>query len=152
MKTRRARQQQTNTSFGLPTPAKTPKKRKVPNRQIASSAKVLFPSASSASKSTSTQHASLEEPPKTPIRKTPRASKRVGALKLDHKSDSDDIQIFTDSSARRPKADKTEDNPFLSQPGQIRSSKRKRQQMGDRTNDKSHKIDAGRTDGMYYTL
>lgn len=144
--------------FGLATPAKTPRKKKLPAGDVAQSARSLFSSSKSTSTTqtkttTRTVNSSLDTdlPPRTPVRKNvkrdlfgavARTPKRrpSSTLEVDDLEAEEDIQIFTDSDARRPKKD-VEENPF-----NTRSSTR---------NKRAHKPlgkEQHREDGMYYVL
>ncbi|TGZ81421.1 hypothetical protein EX30DRAFT_262454 [Ascodesmis nigricans] len=146
----------TTTDIGLPTPSKTPRKRKVPPAALKSSAKVLFPDtparSSTSSRTTTTTTTKMVEPPKTPVRQKapPKTPRKTRAFSIDRKSTT--IEIYTDTRERIPQPDLDSDNPFLSRPSdETRASKRRRQQIADRVHDKLGP-DAGREDGMYYTF
>jgi hypothetical protein len=141
--------------MGLPTPAKTPsRKRKLAPEQVASTAQALFPP-THASSSRSAAKGGLFGVRKprdasnalaTP-RRRPNAA---GTLRLDARESS--LEIFTDSVDRRPKLDDDLDNPFITRPGdETRIAKRTRQQRADRArNPLGDTVD--REDGMVYTL
>ncbi|CCX32213.1 hypothetical protein FPQ18DRAFT_63890 [Pyronema domesticum] len=142
---------------GLPTPAKTPsRKRKLAPEKVASSAQALFPptEASSSRTPAKTSGGGLfgvrradrsGVPPTTPRRK-------VTSIEASITSESS-ITIYTDSDARRPKADLDPDNPFITKPGEeTRQSKRIRQKKADLENKSKLGDDALRTDGMFYNF
>lgn len=88
----------------LPTPAKTPRKRAVPNNAVNTTARVLFPG----------RMANAEDA--MPPRKS--RNRRTGLLSLDGlDEDGDDeagrISIYTDSKERVPDPDEGAENPFV---------------------------------------
>lgn len=137
---------------GLPTPAKTPsRKRNLAPEKVASSAQALFPPTEASSSRSASRAGGLfgvrraTRPPTTPRRKSV-----MGRIQEEEAEAA--IEIFTDSDARRPKVDLDPDNPFLTRPGEeTRSSKRIRQKRADKLNNRLSS-DALRTDGMVYTL
>ena len=139
---------------GLPTPAKTPsRKRNLAPEKVASSAQALFPPTEASSSRSASRAGGLfgvrraARPPTTPRRKSV-----VGRIQEEEEEAEAAIEIFTDSDARRPKVDLDPDNPFLTRPGEeTRSSKRIRQKRADKVNNRLSS-DALRTDGMVYTL
>lgn len=92
---------------GLPTPAKTPRKKQVEaSSVIRSTARVLFPS-------------NDEDLMPTPQKEGRRSRRRAG-FSLDDSFEGPEheehIKIFTDSKEKVPELDTTEDNPFYSNP------------------------------------
>lgn len=81
-----------SSTFALPTPAKTPSKKKVPS-DLSSTARTLFPNTMSAKKSTPFSLDSFDE----------------------SKPGQKEIEIFTDSRDRIPKASTSDENPFVAQ-------------------------------------
>jgi len=138
--------------FGLPTPAKTPsrKRKHLDLEEIVGSARVLFPS-SSKSKASS---ASLSCTRRTLFKKSSPKQRKGGMGLLDLLGDerpvSDSISIFTDSNARIPKHDDDPDNPFITRPGE-ESVTSKRQRIKKK---KAESLGAAedREDGMVYVL
>ncbi|KAH0559769.1 hypothetical protein GP486_003720 [Trichoglossum hirsutum] len=145
----------TTSIFGhgmLPTPAKTPKKRHaLPVAGLGSTARVLFPS----------RPQTIEEAMPSP--KKSRRGKKHSGLGLHSFSDSlndDDgeekIEIYTDSKEKIPEMDMSDDNPFISRPGQAtaaedaRSFRRRRKGQTDSSHDVEESL--GRDDGMYYVF
>ncbi|KAL9613841.1 MAG: hypothetical protein Q9167_001639 [Letrouitia subvulpina] len=114
---------------GLPTPAKTPRKKAAETSSVISStARVLFPN--------------NEDTIPTPQKKG-RRSRRHAGFSLDSSFDDpehgESIKIFTDSKEKIPELDTTEDNPFygdslnegVSEPRETKSKKnRKKDVMG----------------------
>lgn len=142
--------------IGLPTPAKTPsRKRKLGPQALAKSAQALFPPTETSSSRSASKGGGLfgvrrshdtSSALSTPRR---RKSKFAGTLEVEHEEETS-IAIFTDSDARRPTVDADPDNPFLSRPSdETRSSKKKRQQMADKLKNRLGS-ETGRLDGMYY--
>ncbi|KAG0131170.1 hypothetical protein HOY82DRAFT_485654 [Tuber indicum] len=140
--------------FGLPTPAKTPsrKRKHLDLEEIAGSARVLFPSSSKSRASSST---SLSCTRRTLFKK-PSSRQRnggMGSLDLlgDERPASDSISIFTDSNARIPKHDDDPDNPFISRPGE-ESVTSKRQRIKKKKRAGPLGADEDREDGMVYVF
>ncbi|KAK7516603.1 uncharacterized protein IWZ02DRAFT_379450 [Phyllosticta citriasiana] len=99
----------------LPTPAKTPGKRKVSQAAFGSTARVLFHD----------RPATIDEvmPPKT-ARKKKRAGFSLASFSESFECDeSSKIEIYTDGKERVPSYSKEEDNPFVTQPGEARRPK-----------------------------
>ena len=87
----------------LPTPAKTPRKKQIQNKN--SMSRVLFP----------VRPDTVEEAMPTP-RKNKRNKRNVG-FSLDSDAESEGgIHIFTDSQDKVPELDLNEDNPFIDRP------------------------------------
>lgn len=140
--------------FGLPTPSKTPaKKRKhLSVEAVGGSARRLFGSSSFApapavAAATSTgkkgQFGSMPS----------KSRKSAGKLSLlaEDEDDGGSISIFTDNNARIPKLDPSPDNPFITKPG---DAKKKRQEIKAKGITESNTLgDEGRReDGMVYIL
>lgn len=105
--------QQLSTNMGtsmLPTPAKTPRKKRIPVPTLASTARVLFP-----------VRPETVEDAMPAVRKRGRKKRHVG-FSLDSAGEDDgahsegNIQIFTDSKEKVPELDLSEDNPFYDNP------------------------------------
>ena len=133
----------------LPTPVKTPRKKKIGN--LDSTARVLFRNQSDA----------VDEIPSMP--KRGRRAKRFNGFSLESIDDDDSTaepQIFVDSKDKVPELDTSEDNPFYigdrdREPTQgstgLRSSKRRKvSDQGKTTNEVEEAIN--REDGMLYVL
>ena len=139
--------------FGLPTPAKTPsrKRKHLDLEEIVGSARVLFPSSS---KSKASSSASLSCTRRTLFKKSSVRQRKggMGLLDLlgDEQPSSDSISIFTDSNARIPKRDDNPDNPFITRPGE-ESVTSKRQRIKKKKAE-SLGADEDREDGMVYVL
>lgn len=133
--------------FGLPTPAKTPsrKRKHIELEEIAGSARVLF-APSGASSSSATRSSSAR---RSLFNRTPRQGRSRLDLLGDDPGASDSISIFTDSNARIPKLDVDPNNPFITRPGgegtssRRKSNRKKAPPLGE---------DEKRTDGMVYVL
>ncbi|KAK8157102.1 hypothetical protein IWX90DRAFT_390902 [Phyllosticta citrichinensis] len=96
----------------LPTPAKTPAKRKVSQAAFGSTARVLFHD----------RPATIDEvmPPKT-SRKKQRAGFSLAGYSESFECDkSSKIEIYTDGKERVPSYNQEEDNPFVTKPGEAR--------------------------------
>ncbi|CUS14821.1 unnamed protein product [Tuber aestivum] len=139
--------------FGLPTPAKTPsrKRKHLDLEEIVGSARVLFPSSSKSKDSSSTP---LSCARRTLLKKSPPRQRKGGMGSLDLLGDErpalDSISIFTDSNARIPKHDDDPDNPFITRPGE-ESVTSKRQRIKNKKA-KSLGADEDREDGMVYVF
>lgn len=138
----------------LPTPAKTPRKKRAPAAALASTARVLFP----------VRPETVEDA--MPVaRKRGRKRRHVG-FSLDSAEEDDsvhpdgDIQIFTDSKERVPELDFSEDNPFVDNPFRSDSSRPQskpkgssRKKTSDLINDNPEETEAfQRGKGMLYVL
>lgn len=146
-----------NPGFGLPTPSKTPaKKRKhLSIEAVGGSARRLFGSSSFTP--------APPPPPPTVAKSTgkkglfgsmpSKSRKSAGKLGLmaEDEDDGGSISIFTDNNARIPKLDHNVDNPFITRPG---DAKKKRQEMKVKGSTKPDTLgDEGRReDGMIYIL
>lgn len=133
---------------GLPTPSKTParKKKHMSIESLGGSARRLFGS-SSFTPATSKKNVLGSMPSKS--RK--RGIGRLGLLGEDEEDDGGSIDIFTDSNAQIPKFDPSPDNPFITRPG---DAKKKRQERKGKKPEKTNKLgdDGRRDDGMVYIL
>jgi hypothetical protein len=140
--------------MGLPTPAKTPsRKRKLAPEKVASSAQALFPPTEASSSRSAIKGGlfGVRRAPRTPALSTPRRKSIAGTIHAEMEEETS-IEIFTDSDARRPKVDLDPDNPFITRPGdETRSSKRIRQKRADMLNNRLGG-DSMRSDGLVYTL
>jgi hypothetical protein len=152
----RSRPTMTNPGgMGLPTPAKTPsRKRKLAPEQVASSAQALFPPTHASSSRSAAKGGlfGVRRPRDTTSALTTprRKSNAAGTLRLEAEETS--LEIFTDSVDRRPKLDDDPDNPFITRPGdETKSAKRTRQQRMDKTKNRLGD-DADRDGGMVYML
>lgn len=138
----------------LPTPAKTPRKKRVSAPALASTARVLFP----------VRPETVEDV--MPVaRKRGRKKRHVG-FSLDSAGEDDDahsegnIEIFTDSMEKVPELDLSEDNPFYDNPANADSSRHhskprvnSRKKTNDLINDNSEETEAfKRGEGMLYVL
>ncbi|RPA92985.1 hypothetical protein L873DRAFT_118633 [Choiromyces venosus 120613-1] len=138
--------------FGLPTPAKTPsrKRKHLDLGEIVGSARVLFPSSSKSKASSS----SLSCTRRTLFKKSPPRHRKGGMGSLDLLGDErptpESISIFTDSNARIPKHDDDPDNPFITRPEE-ESVTSKRQRIKKRKAE-SLVADEDREDGMVYVF
>ncbi|KAF2712793.1 hypothetical protein K504DRAFT_372718 [Pleomassaria siparia CBS 279.74] len=122
-----------NTRGMLPTPAKTPQKRVVKEETLSSTARVLFP----------TKPATIEDAMPTP-RKSRKNRKDVFTLEsfAEQMSETENIEIYTDSNARIPTRDDEEENPFITKKGKgkarattrARKTDAKTQQMEEAVN------------------
>lgn len=98
----------------LPTPAKTPRKKKINSNTIANAARVLFPARSDAADE---------------VMPTPRKRRKpVGSIFGGSREEGDTtverrISIYTDSKERMPEVDTSEENPFYSNPSNSRIDK-----------------------------
>ena len=116
----------TNTGANmLPTPAKTPSKKRVHSTAVASAARVLFP----------VRTETVEEAMPTP-RKRGRKRHHVGfSLNGSFEDDTnseDKIQIFTDSKDKVPEMDFSEDNPFCDHSAQPAPSQESQNAKGSK--------------------
>lgn len=143
-----------NPGFGLPTPSKTPaKKRKhLSIEAVGGSARRLFGSSSftpapppAAAKSTGKKGLFGSMPSKSR-----KSAGRLGLMAEDE-DDGGSISVFTDNSARIPRLDHSVENPFITRPG---DAKKKRQEMKAKGPAKPDVLgDEGRReDGMVYIL
>ncbi|KAH0542713.1 hypothetical protein FGG08_002948 [Glutinoglossum americanum] len=136
----------------LPTPAKTPKKRHTqPVAGLGSAARVLF----------APRPPTVEEAMPSP-RKSKKGKKHnelsLHSFSDDQNDDGDEekIEIYTDSKERIPEMDISDDNPFISRPGQAaaaeeaRSLRRRRKVRTDVSHDVEESLK--RDDGMYYVF
>lgn len=124
----------------LPTPAKTPRKRRI--EDVSSTARVLFPS----------RPANIDEAVPTPrkVRKT----KDLYTLESFAQHMDDDIEkiaIFTDSKERIPTPGATDDNPFITKKGKGRA-KATPQKSRKATDQRTAKLNdaAERDEGMIF--
>lgn len=147
-----------NPGFGLPTPSKTPaKKRKhLSIEAVGGSARRLFGSSSFTP-------APPPPPPAAAVKSTgkkglfgsmpSKSRKSAGRLGLmaEDEDDGGSISVFTDNSARIPRLDHSVENPFITRPG---DAKKKRQEMKAKGPAKPDALgDEGRReDGMVYIL
>lgn len=136
----------------LPTPAKTPRKKMIPDSNLAP--RVLFKPSS--------------VPENTHNQKNVKKGKKFSAFSLESFNDNagaetgNDLQIFTDSRDRIPELDESEDNPFYQKPGAAKNSetksdtrttkRRKVESNGNNKRDKDIQEAIHRDDGMYYVL
>lgn len=105
--------QQSSTNMGanmLPTPAKTPRKKRISAPALASTARVLFPA-----------RPDTVEDAMPAVRKRGRNKRHVGFSLDSHEEDDavhseGNIPIFTDSKEKVPELDLSEDNPFYDNP------------------------------------
>lgn len=136
----------------LPTPAKTPRKKRLHSTAVASAARVLFP----------VRTETVEDVMPTP-RKRGRKRNNVGfslngAFEDDDTNSEDKIRIFTDSKDMVPEMDPSEENPFYgysAQPGPSQESHKAR--GGKKANtpaDGSKEIEEAfnHEEGMVYVL
>ncbi|KAJ4378121.1 hypothetical protein N0V83_000954 [Neocucurbitaria cava] len=124
----------------LPTPAKTPRKRRV--EDLSSTARVLFPS----------RPATIDEVVPTP--RKARKTKDLYTLEsfAQHNDDAaEKIPIYTDSKERVPSPGTEEDNPFIVKKGKGRA-KATPQKSRKAVTPKTEKMDAAaeRDEGMVY--
>lgn len=149
--------QQLSVNMGtsmLPTPAKTPRRKRAPAPALASTARVLFP----------VRPETVEDA--MPVaRKRGRKKRQVG-FSLDSAGEDDgihadgDIQIFTDSKERVPEPDFSADNPFVDNPFRSGASRphskpkgSSRKKTNDLINDNTDETEAfKRGEGMLYVL
>lgn len=138
----------------LPTPAKTPRKKRVPASTLASTARVLFPA-----------RPETVEDAMPAVRRRGRKKRHVG-FSLDSPGEDDsahpegDIQIFTDSKEKVPELDLSEDNPFYDNPFRSDSSRAhskpkgsSRKKTSDYINNNPQETEAfKRGEGMLYVL
>lgn len=137
-------------SLALPTPAKTPahKHSEQKEKDVNAVARTLFGGATSTSGSSSRQQSP----------KKPRA-KRTNEISLDsfeiHDEEADaSIEIYTDSDARLPKVDVSEENPFYGEAGiaastaPVRRSARNKNAAVEKVVEKTLQRD----DGLLYVL
>ncbi|KAL8746384.1 MAG: hypothetical protein Q9190_001593 [Brigantiaea leucoxantha] len=104
-------------NLGLPTPAKTPRKKIAGTHSaISSAARVLFP----------VHQSTIEDAMPNPRKQGRKNRKHVG-FSLDSSTEEDNsedkIQIFTDSKEKIPELDSAEDNPFYGSSARTDSSK-----------------------------
>ncbi|KAI9771685.1 MAG: hypothetical protein M1840_001901 [Geoglossum simile] len=135
----------------LPTPAKTPKKRRAqPVAGLSSTARVLFPP----------RPQTIEEAMPSP-KKSKKGKKYTGFTLTSFSEDPNDdeegkIEIYTDSKERVPELDTGDDNPFIDRPGQLsaaeeaRSPRRRRKANTDGSHEVEKSLERG--DGMYYVF
>ena len=138
----------------LPTPAKTPRKKRISAPTLASTARVLFPA-----------RPETVEDAMPVARKRGRKKRHVG-FSLDSAEEDDsvhpegDIQIFTDSKEKVPELDFSEVNPFLDNPSRGDSSRHhsrprasSRKKIPDDINNNPEQTEAfKRGEGMLYVL
>ena len=138
----------------LPTPAKTPRKKRAPAPALASTARVLFP----------VRPETVEDA--MPMARRRGRKKRYVGFSLDSAEEDDsahpdgDIQIFTDSKERVPELDLSEDNPFVDNPFRPDSSRVQSKPKGNSKekanyliNNNSEETEAfQRGEGMLYVL
>ncbi|KAI5788427.1 hypothetical protein EDC01DRAFT_165280 [Geopyxis carbonaria] len=141
--------------MGLATPAKTPRRRKLPPADFASSSKVLFKSTTTTTTTTISKATTSKVVPRTPKKdifaslktSTPvRHIRKPSQIEIDEREEKE-IEIFTDSDARRPKKG-LDTNPFAKTGRASRSSARLRGERAEKFNELGEH--AHRTDGMYY--
>lgn len=145
-----------NPGFGLPTPSKTPakKRRHLSVEAVGGSAKRLFGSSSFAPAPPAPPPIVASTGKKGQFGLMPSKSRKsAGKLSLlaEDEDDGGSISIFTDNNARIPKLDPSPDNPFITKPG---DAKKKRQEIKAKGPTKSDALgDEGiREDGMVYIL
>lgn len=124
----------------LPTPAKTPRKRRIDD--LSSTARVLFPS----------RPATIDEVVPTP--RKARKTKNLYTLESfaqQNDESAEKIQIFTDSKERVPSPGTEEDNPFIVRKGKGRA-KATPQKSRKVVNQRTEKMNAAveRDEGMVY--
>ena len=149
--------QQLSVNMGtgmLPTPAKTPRKKRAPAPALASTARVLFP----------VRPETVEDA--MPMARRRGRKKRHVGFSLDSPGEDDsahpdgDIQIFTDSKEKVPEFDFSEDNPFLDNPVSSQSSRPHSKPKGSSSKKTSDLINNNpeeteafkRGEGMLYVL
>lgn len=149
--------QQLSVTMGtsmLPTPAKTPRKKRAPAPALASTARVLF----------SVRPETVEDA--MPMARKRGRKKRYVGFSLDSAEEDDsahpdgNIQIFTDSKERVPELDFSEDNPFVDNPFRSDSSRLQstpkgssRKMANDLINNNPEETEAfQRGEGMLYVL
>ncbi|KAI4166248.1 MAG: hypothetical protein LQ342_000134 [Letrouitia transgressa] len=133
---------------GLPTPAKTPRKKAAETSSaISSTARVLFPS-------------NDEDTLPTPQKKGRRSRRHAGFF-LDNSFEGPEheehIKIFTDSKEKVPELDTTEDNPFYSNPlnegvSKAWETKSKKNRKTDVTSSQFIEEAFNHEEGMVYVL
>lgn len=125
-------------SGGLPTPAKTParKKKHLSIEAVGGSARRLFGSQSF-----------------VPGGLSGRSRKGAGRLSLfgEEEEEEESISIFTDNNVRIPKFDPSPENPFITRPGEARRKKLERK-MKEGKGDDTLGEEGKREDGMVYIL
>ena len=119
---------QSTTAIGanmLPTPAKTPRKKQIHSKALASASRVLFP----------VRPETVEEVMPTPRKR--RNRRHVGfsltsSFEENETSSEGKIHIFTDSKEKLPELDTSEENPFYDIAAQPGPSQEKRKSRGSK--------------------
>lgn len=143
-----------NPGFGLPTPSKTPakKRRHLSVEAVGGSARRLFGSSSFAPAPASSTTGPTRKKGQFSLMPS-KSRKSAGKLSLlaEDEDDGGSISIFTDNNARIPKLDPSPDNPFITKPG---DAKKKIQSMKAKGPTKSDALgdDGSREDGMVFIL
>lgn len=138
----------------LPTPAKTPRKKKASSAAIASAARVLFPIR------TGTIEEAMPIPRKRGRKRNYVGFSLNGSFEDEDLNSEDKIQIYTDSKDKVPEVDLSEDNPFYDhsvrsgRPQEQHKAKGNKKKHANTTVDESKEIKEAfnHEEGMVYVL